>query len=182
MGQAGVYFNADPQKDAGLYAEAASTFELILSNRQSLRVPRTMCRIAVITYSALIMKVGARHGAAMERAHGGKHDPRELIFILEDALPFIQAYVNEYPDDSKAAECLEVTAQCIRSMRAAGAQASGFTVEGPVGAARSGPQAAEAPSGPSGPRPRLKAAVQWLLLAIIFLVILVFGLARSCRP
>lgn len=187
MVQASSYFSADPQKDAGLYAEAASTFELLLSNRQRLRVPRATYRIALISYSALVMKACAKHGAAMEISHGGKHDPRELLFIMEEARPFIQAYVDEYPDDSRARECLEATAQCIRSMRASGAQGSGFTVTGSTGSAPSGSQTAVAPAEHSttrfpAPRPILKVTVQWLILAIVFLLIFVFGLARSCRP
>lgn len=160
MQQANSYFRADPSQDPGLYAEAAATFELILTNRETLRVPRTDYRIATIGYAGLVMKTCAKFGMTMERNFGAAHDPEEVLFIAEQALPLIQEYIRVDPEDARVRQSAEVITQYIKNCRTHNAVTPRIL-----------PAA-----------PRLPIAFQWLILAVSFITILLLGLVKACRP
>jgi len=182
--QAYSYFSADPSQDAGLYAEAAATLELLLTNRDSLRVPRTEQRFAVISYAGLIMKTCVKHGMTAERTLGGVSDPEELRFIAEEALPLIRQYTESNTGDEKARECVEAIDHFLAS------HDSRLPTGGPavvrVGKLRAqqvaGVSVASSAGGGPSTLQRFWIRAQWLLIAALFATILIFGLVKAYRP
>jgi hypothetical protein len=101
-------YQSDPhtKKGSGRPANAASTYQLLIKNRKSLRLPRNEYRLVIITYASLISMVWAECGNKMETTLG-RVDPDEFNSIITDALPEVEEYVNTNPTDSKGQEVLD---------------------------------------------------------------------------
>ena len=97
------YYNRnDARRDIGRYAEARSTYHLILTHRRELRLSQENWRLALFEFCALSMRMVS--DCAIFR--GGDNDPNspeEFITILTEAIPLVKEYLslNTGDDDIK---------------------------------------------------------------------------------
>ena len=94
------YSRNDPKADRGQYGCAASTWQVILTNRQALRLTREDWGVAVYEHAALTMRIAGQAGLAMEQMTRRPAETGEYKFIVEAAVPFVDEYLTANPDDA----------------------------------------------------------------------------------
>jgi hypothetical protein len=105
---AAIYYNRnDPKADRGQYSCAASTWQVILANRQALRLTRDDWGVAVYEHAALTMRIAGQAGLTMEQMTRQPAVPREYLFIAEAAVPFVEEFLTANPDDATIRELRE---------------------------------------------------------------------------
>lgn len=113
------------REDVGLFGMAASVMQLMLKNRAELRLNHSDHRQVVLVYAALPVRLTGKTGERMHRECGGS-DPREFDFILEDAIPAVEEYTKEYPDDGRVTELAGWMRRTLTELRQwASAQSNG---------------------------------------------------------
>lgn len=103
-GFARACYSLDWRADPGRYGQAASTYQLMLEHRCALRMTRAAYAATTLNYAILMRNVVTLGcGKIMEQAFSGA-DPAEFRFVIERALPRIDRYLEEFPNDARVVE------------------------------------------------------------------------------
>lgn len=103
--RASAYYDPDPSKNQGLYASAAATLQLMLKNRETLRFSRSDWGFATSAYAEIVWLITGECYQKQKRA-GVDVNTQEFLFVVQDAIPLIEHYVNANPSDAEAQDQL----------------------------------------------------------------------------
>jgi uncharacterized OB-fold protein len=115
----GYYSRSDPQHDAGMYGDAASTYQLLLAHRKELRLGREDWKRAINEYGRLCLRLSGDTAVAAEKQNP-MTDPSESVPIVTDALPLVDEYLKANPNDDLIKEMrrsMEAGARALTELR-----------------------------------------------------------------
>lgn len=95
---AGSYYDrSDPAQDKGRYGNGAATWQLVLKNRQKLRLPPHAWKVAALEYGILTLKLVATDARRLDGSPQFRPDEAAMPVLI--ALPFVREYVARHPGD-----------------------------------------------------------------------------------
>lgn len=93
------YNRNDAARDKGRYGQAASLYHLVLVNRKQLRLPREDWERIVYEYGALVLRLATDAERNARKVLKRAVDPKEYRFIVQDALPLVEQYAAQHPNE-----------------------------------------------------------------------------------
>lgn len=87
-------------------ATACAILQRILAHRDELRLSRTQWRMAVDGYATLALQIAAHCDLEMRRATP-HYDGKEFSFVLRDAVPVAEEYLDTCPADTRVRQSLD---------------------------------------------------------------------------
>ena len=100
------------KRDPARYGAAAATAQLMLANRGQLRLSRDRHREVVLLLAGSRMHCVSYADLIMRRTTQ-RSEPREFISLAEEAIPYVQEYLNANPDDTEVADTLSKLQQTV---------------------------------------------------------------------
>jgi hypothetical protein len=157
---AGSYFSDGSPSDRKLWSEAAATYQLMLENRQRLRLDRGTWGEVIVRYTTLCLRLGTRAcptGATV----GSSECPENPLRLITQIAPYLDDYLKSNPNDPKVLEVQGWMRQQVARFSAPAAQGHSAEI-------------ASTPQTPS-PSSRLREAadgpMKWTIGTMIALVI-----------
>lgn len=118
----GYYDRTDPQKDHGMYGQAAAIFHVLLANRRALRVQREDWVAAAYEYGTLLLRLASdtmRKALAVDASV----DPREFIPIVANAVPAVKECQEANAGDKNIAFVLDHMQRWIQGLEETSSEA-----------------------------------------------------------
>lgn len=97
---AGPHIMPETVSFGGRYASGAAILQLVLKHRRSVRLSREEWQTAAVGYGGAVLAAVSEYGMTMHKLTGDDYAyPHEFIFMIDDALPLVEEYVNANPSD-----------------------------------------------------------------------------------
>lgn len=131
---AGSYYKDGDPHDPKCWAEAAATYQLMLANRELLRLDRTSWGRAATRYAWMCLRLNTR--ACPSGTIGTAECPEDPSPLLLPAVPYLQDYLRENPHDAQAVEALGWVHGQLKDLRASRVNAASAPTPSPNWAKR----------------------------------------------